>query len=35
VTSAPIWDAWVMAVDIDLGFVALEASQLGVMGEKR
>jgi hypothetical protein len=34
VTGAPAWEAWAMAVGIDLGFVALEASQLAAMGEK-
>jgi len=34
VTGAPTWEAWAMAVGIDLGFVALEASQLAAMGEK-
>jgi hypothetical protein len=34
VTGAPSWEAWAMAVGIDLGFVALEASQLAAMGEK-
>lgn len=28
VTHAPSWEAWAMAVGIDLGFVALELSQL-------
>jgi hypothetical protein len=28
VTHAPTWEAWAMAVGIDLGFVALELSQL-------
>lgn len=28
VTHAPAWEAWAMAVGIDLGFVALELSQL-------
>jgi hypothetical protein len=34
VTGAPTWEAWAMAVGIDFGFVALEASQLAAMGEK-
>jgi hypothetical protein len=34
VTSTPAWEAWTMAVGIDLGFVALETSQLATMGEK-
>src|SRR5580704_2914168 len=34
VTAAPTWEAWAMAVGIDLGFVALEASQLAAAGEK-
>jgi hypothetical protein len=32
--GAPAWKAWALAVAIDLGFVALEASQLAAMGEK-
>jgi hypothetical protein len=32
VTGAPTWEAW--AVGTDLGFVALEASQLAVTGER-
>src|ERR1051325_5321693 len=28
VTHAPSWEAWAMAIGIDLGFVALELSQL-------
>jgi hypothetical protein len=28
VTSAPSWEAWVMAIGIDLGFIALEIAQL-------
>lgn len=28
VTNAPTWEAWAMAVGIDLGFIALELSQL-------
>jgi hypothetical protein len=34
VTGAPAWEAWAMAFGIDLGFVALEVSQLAAMGEK-
>jgi hypothetical protein len=34
VTGAPAWEAWAMAVGIDLGFVALETSQLATRGEK-
>jgi hypothetical protein len=34
VTGAPTWEAWAMAVGTDLGFVALEASQLAVTGER-
>jgi hypothetical protein len=34
VTGAPAWEAWAMAIGIDLGFVALEISQLAAMGEK-
>lgn len=28
VTQAPMWEAWAMAVGIDLGFIALEVAQL-------
>ena len=28
VTSAPLWEAWAMAVGVDLGFIALEIAQL-------
>lgn len=28
VTAAPMWESWAMAIGIDLGFVALELSQL-------
>jgi hypothetical protein len=28
VTKAPLWEAWAMAVGIDLGFLALEIAQL-------
>jgi hypothetical protein len=34
VTGAATWEAWAMAVGIDLGFVTLEASQLAAIGEK-
>jgi hypothetical protein len=34
VTGAPTWEAWAMAIGIDLGFVALEASQLAAAGDK-
>jgi hypothetical protein len=34
VTGAPTWEAWAMAVGIDLGFVAIEASQIAATGEK-
>lgn len=33
VTSASAWEAWAMAVGIDLGFVALELSQIAVTTE--
>ncbi len=33
VTHAEVWEAWAMAVGIDLGFVALELSQLAI-GDK-
>lgn len=34
VTVSPAWEAWAMAVGIDLGFVALELSQLTAATEK-
>jgi hypothetical protein len=34
VTQAPTWDAWSMAVGIDLGFVALEIAQLCAATER-
>lgn len=30
VTGAEVWEAWAMAVGIDLGFIALELSQLAI-----
>lgn len=34
VTHADAWEAWAMAVGIDLGFVALELSQLATVSDK-
>jgi hypothetical protein len=34
VTGAAPWEAWAMAVGIDLGFVALETSQLAAASDK-
>jgi hypothetical protein len=34
VTRAPMWEAWAMAVGIDLGFIALEMSQLCAAAER-
>lgn len=34
VTSAPAWEAWAMAAGIDIGFIALEISQLTAATEK-
>jgi hypothetical protein len=34
VTRAPAWEAWSMAIGIDLGFVALEIAQLCAATEK-
>ncbi len=34
VTASPSWEAWAMAVGIDLGFVALELSQLSAATER-
>ena len=34
VTAAPSWEAWAMAVGIDLGFVMLELSQLAAATDK-
>lgn len=34
-TSAPEWQSWAMAVGIDLGFVALELSQLSIAEKLR
>src|SRR5258708_28025066 len=35
VTGAEAWEAWAMAIGIDLGFVALELSQLAVNDKLR
>jgi hypothetical protein len=35
VTGAEAWEAWAMAVGIDLGFVALELSQLAISDKVR
>jgi hypothetical protein len=35
VTHAEIWEAWAMAIGIDLGFVALELSQLAINDKVR
>src|SRR5436190_18157302 len=34
VTHAPDWEAWAMAIGIDIGFVALECAQLTAATEK-
>jgi hypothetical protein len=34
VTHADAWEAWAMAVGIDLGFVALELSQLTTVSDR-
>jgi hypothetical protein len=34
VTHANAWESWAMAVGIDLGFVALELSQLATVSDK-
>ena len=34
VTKAPSWEAWLMAVGIDLGFIVLELAQLVPMQDK-
>lgn len=34
VTGSPSWEAWMMAVGIDLGFVALELAQLNASNDK-
>lgn len=34
VTHSPAWEAWSMAVGIDLGFVALELAQLTTVNDK-
>jgi hypothetical protein len=34
VTRAPTWEAWAMAIGIDLGFVALEIAQLCAVNPK-
>ncbi len=34
VTAAPTWEAWAMAVGIDLGFIGLELAQLAAATDK-
>ena len=34
VTCADVWEAWAMSIGIDLGFVALELSQLAAVNDK-
>jgi hypothetical protein len=34
VTGAEAWEAWAMAIGIDLGFVALELGQIAVVSDK-
>lgn len=34
VTHAPLWEAWAMAVGIDLGFITLELAQIAVTSDK-
>src|SRR5260370_37085813 len=34
VTGADAWEAWAMSIGIDLGFVALELSQLAAAGDR-
>src|SRR5260370_39213884 len=35
VTGSSVWESWAMAVGIDLGFVALELSQLAINDKVR